>query len=62
MGAAAVPRPEKVFCKILSKITMYIIENNLNIIEINNVRCEISHVYNRGRNFCGDCSIPKNML
>ena len=39
MGAAAVPRPEKVFCKILSKITMYIIENNLNIIEINNVRC-----------------------
>mgnify|MGYP000395505650 len=39
MGAAAVPCPEKVFCKILSKITMYIIENNLNIIEINNVRC-----------------------
>ena len=30
---------QKVFCKILSKITMYIIENNLNIIEINNVRC-----------------------
>ena len=27
MGAAAVPCPEKVFCKILSKITMYIIEN-----------------------------------
>ena len=26
MGAAAVPRPEKVFCKILSKSAMYIIE------------------------------------
>lgn len=26
MGAAVVPRPEKVFCKILSKSAMYIIE------------------------------------
>ncbi len=29
MGAAAVPCPEKVFCKILSKFAIYIIEGAL---------------------------------
>lgn len=31
MGAAAVPCPEKVFCKILSKFAIYIIEGAISV-------------------------------